>query len=71
MNLIEKQNDGNNREQDKQIIAAKMKENTKFNVFIHSYCFLVSSGYIPKKWVGFKIPEKDYINITISNKRLN
>ena len=71
MKLIERQKDGNNRAQDKQIIKARKSENNPhFNVLKNSYCFFLRSGYIPKKWGGFKIHEKDYINITIKSKGL-
>ena len=71
MKIIERQKDGNNRAQDEQIIKAHKNENDPhFNVLKYSYCFFVRSGYIPKKWGGFKISEKDFINITIKSKGL-
>jgi hypothetical protein len=72
MKLMEKQKDGNNRKADKQIISAiKSEKITNFNPFLKSYCFLIRSGYKPKLWAEFQIPEKDYLNITIKHKRLN
>ena len=72
MILMEKQRDGNNRKEDKQIISAIKSEKTpKFNAFLNSYCFLIRSGYKPKLWAEFQIPQKDYLNITIKHKRLN
>ena len=69
MNLTEKQIDGNSQGKDKKVILAKKKEKI-FNFFISSYCFLIRSGYIPKRWIGFKLPIADYINITIKHKKL-
>ena len=72
MKLMEKQRDGNNRDAEKQIISAiKSEKITNFNPFLKSYCFLIRSGYIPKLWAGFQIPQKDYLNITIKHKSLN
>ena len=72
MNITEKQTDGNNQLADKQIINEYKKEKkSNFNLFEHIYCYLIHSGYIPRSWKGFKIPEKDYINITINHKVIN
>ena len=72
MKLMEMQNDGNNQRVDKQIISAYKNENeTNFNLFSKIYCYLIRSGYIPRRWAEFQIPQKDYLNITIKHKRLN
>ena len=73
MIIIEKQSDGNSQAKDKQIISAHRKEkkiNKKFDMFFSSYCFLIHSGYKPILWDNFKLPQKDYINITIEHKEL-
>ena len=72
MNLLEKQFDGNNQRADKQIINEYKKEkDNNFNLFKNIYCYLIRSGYIPRRWKGFKIPEKDYLNITLNLKSIN
>ena len=72
MKLVEKQRDGNNIAKDIQIITAlKNDKEKKLNLFTRNYCYLIRSGYIPRRWVEFKIPQKDYINITINHKSLN
>lgn len=72
MILMEKQRDGNNQIADKQIISAYKRENeTSFNLFFKTYCYLIRSGYIPKLWPEFQIPKKDQINIILKHKRLN
>ena len=72
MKLIQKQNDGNNQRADKQIITAYKNEKEKnFNLFKKIYCYLIRSGYKPRKWAGFIIPQEHYINITIKHKKLN
>jgi len=76
MNLIQRQNDGNSQSRDIQIVSQIQKDkekekNDKFEVFIYSYCYLIRSGYKPRRWVDFHIPKNDSINITISHKRLN
>ena len=72
MILNEKQRDGNNQRADKQIISAyKNEKETKFNLFRKTYCYLIHSGYKPRKWDEFQLPQKDFINITIKHKRLN
>jgi hypothetical protein len=72
MNLIEKQNDGKNHRADKHIISAyKNEKETNFNLFLNIYCYLIHSGYIPRRWDKFQIPQKDYINISIKHKSLN
>ena len=72
MNLMQRQNDGNNQRADKQIISAYKNENeTNFDLFSKIYCYLIRSGYIPRRWAEFQIPQKDYLNITIKHKRLN
>ena len=64
MKLIEKQRDGNNQKRDRQIISAYKKEKeANFNLFLNIYCYLIRSGYIPRRWVDFNIPIKDYLNI--------
>ena len=71
MRLKEKQNDGNNQRSDKQIISAfKNEKEIKFNLFSNTYCYLIRSGYTPILWNEFKIPKKDYLNITINHKTL-
>ena len=72
MNLKEKQTDGNNQGADKQIISEYKKEKEKnFSLFKNIYCYLIRSGYIPKRWKGIKIPKKDLINITVNHKAIN
>ena len=72
MNAVEKQKDGNSQRADKQIISAYRKEKeTNFNLFENTYCYLIRSGYLPKRWSEFQIPQKDYLNITLEHKRLN
>ena len=72
MKLIEKQYDGNNQRSDWQIIEAyKNDKQPNYDLFFKIYCYLIHSGYIPKKWDEFQIPQKDYINITIDHKSLN
>jgi len=72
MKLIERQKDGKNQRRDRQIISAYRNEKeNKFSLFKSIYCYLIRSGYIPRKWVGFQIPQKDYLNITIDHKRIN
>lgn len=67
MKLIQRQNDGNQHELDKQFIEFRKKE--KY-AFLKTYCYLIHSGYIPKGWDKFKLPKKEYINITIDHKRI-
>lgn len=72
MNLIEKQNDGKNHRADKHIISAyKNEKENNFNLFLNIYCYLIRSGYIPRRWDKFQIPQTDYINISIKHKSLN
>ena len=72
MSLMEIQTDGNNQGVDKQIISAYEKDKEdQFYLFSKTYCYLIRSGYIPRRWDGFKIPQNDYLNITIKHKRLN
>lgn len=72
MKLIQKQRDGNNQRADKQIITAyKNDKETNFKLFKKTYCYLIRSGYKPRKWDEFQIPQKDYINTTIEHKTLN
>ncbi len=72
MKLMEMQNDGNNQRNDRQIISAYQNEkDNKFTLFTSTYCYLIRSGYVPRKWAEFKIPQKDYLNITINHKRFN
>lgn len=72
MKLIEKHNDGNTQRLDRQIISAYNKEKEKyFNLFRKTYCYLIHSGYIPRRWADFKIPQKDYFNNTVKHNALN
>lgn len=72
MQLMERQHDGNNQRGDKQIIEAyKNEKDNNFSLFTSIYCYLIRSGYIPKQWADFQIPQKDYLNITINHKRFN
>ena len=72
MTLMEMQKDGNNQGAENQIIAAYKKEKIdQFSLFTKTYCYLIQSGYIPRQWEGFQIPQKDYLNITINHKRIN
>ena len=72
MKLMEKQKDGKNQRADKQIISAyKNEEENNFNLFSKTYCYLIHSGYKPRKWADFQLPKRDYINITIPHKKLN
>ena len=72
MSLIEKQSDGNNQRADIQIINEYKKEREKkFPLFAKTYCYLIHSGNNPRRWKGYTIPEKDFINITIQHKTLN
>lgn len=70
MKLFEKQKDGNNQRSDKKIISSYKSEIKSFNLFSSTYCYLIRSGYIPRRWNEFKIPLRDYLNITITHKRL-
>ena len=64
MKLMEMQNDGNNHRADKQIISAyESEKDTKFDLFTNIYCYLIRSGYIPRQWAEFQIPQKDFLNI--------
>lgn len=72
MKLIERQNDGNNQRGDRQIIEAYQNEkDNKYSLFTSIYCYLIRSGYIPRQWAEFQVPQKDYLNITINHKRFN
>ena len=72
MKLMEKQNDGNNQRADKQIISAYEEDKeTNFELFSKTYCYLIRSGYKPRKWAEFQIPQEHYINTTINLKRIN
>ena len=71
MNLFEKQNDGNSQSKDNQINSyIQNSKDSKILKHKRTYCFLIHSGYIPKSWKNFKIPIKDYINITTNHKGL-
>ena len=73
MNLIQRQFDGNSQRLDNQIVSQIQKDkekDNKFNVFFYSYCYLIRSGYIPRRWGVFHIPKNDLINIAINHKRL-
>lgn len=65
MRLIRKQWDGLNRQADKQFKELKINGN---HILVGTYCYLIHSGYKPKRWVDFEIPKKDLINITIKHK---
>ena len=72
MNLTQFHSDGNNQRNDKQIISQFKKERkNNFNLFKNSYCFLISSGYIPRRWINFQMPEKKLLRIIIKHKSLN
>jgi hypothetical protein len=72
MDLMEMQSDGNNQRADKNIIFAyETEKEGDFNLFSKTYCYLIHSGYIPRQWAEFQIPQKDYLNITVNHKRLN
>ena len=72
MKLIEKHHDGKNQNADKDIILSyKNEKNSKINLFVNTYLYLILSGYIPKRWKKFRINKKDLINITIDHKSLN
>ena len=68
MNLIQKQYDGNSQAIDKQIVSQIQKDkqlDNKFVLFYYFYCYLIHSGYIPRRWGDFHIPKNDSINISI------
>jgi hypothetical protein len=72
MDLMQRQKDGNNQRADRQIISAYNKEKERpFILFTKIYCYLIRSGYIPRRWAEFQLPQKDYLNISIKHKRLN
>ena len=72
MKLMEKQRDGNNQRADEQIISAYNNDKeTNFALFDKTYCYLIRSGYKPRKWADFKLPQDQYINIIINHKTLN
>lgn len=72
MKLMERQKDGNNSARDNQFITAlKTDKGKKLNLFTRYYCYLIRSGYIPRRWGEFKIPQIERINITIKHKSLN
>ena len=72
MNLIQKHRDGNGQRAEKDIISAyKNEKKAKFNLLSNTYCYLIRSGYIPRRWDKFQIPQKDYLNIAISHIGLN
>ena len=73
MKLMEKHNDGNNQIADKQIIQAyeNDKKIINYDLFTKTYCYYIRSGYKPQSWAEFKIPQKDYIDITLKHKILN
>jgi hypothetical protein len=50
MDLIERQSDGNNQANDKQIISAIKKEKIyNYDFLRSSYCYFIHSGHIPIK----------------------
>ena len=72
MNLIERHNDGKNREASRVFKSLYKKEKERnFNIFKNTYGYLIRSGYMPRRWVGFNLSEKEYINISIKHKRIN
>jgi hypothetical protein len=72
MELEEKQRDGKNQGADKQIIDAYENEKEKKNLILSkTYCYLIRSGYIPRLWDEFQIPQKDFLDISIEHKALN
>ena len=71
--LIEKQNDKKNQRRDQQIISvhkSDKEKDPKFSIFKNTYCYLIRSGYIPKKYQQVEIPGNDYINIELEHKKL-
>ena len=72
MDFVKKQKDGNTHIKDKQIISIYNKDKeTPRNLFRKIYCYLIRSGYIPRRWAEFRLPQKDQLNISIKHKRLN
>jgi len=72
MELMQRQQDGNNQRADRQIISAYSKEKERnFNLFINTYCYLIRSGYTPRRWAEFHLPLKDFLNISIKHKKIN
>ena len=65
--IIQKHNDGNNKESDKKNKLIYQKEK---KVFENSYKFLIESGYKPKKWNETNRSKLKEMNITISHKGL-
>lgn len=66
MKLKEKQFDGNNQGADKQIIDEyKYEKQSNFILFNNIYCYLIRSGYKPRRWDNFEIPSKDCLNINL------
>ena len=72
LKLIQKQKDGNTHRYDNQIknIYNNEKDN-KLTLFYKTYLYLILSGYIPRRWGDFKLPEKNFINISIEHKPVN
>ena len=71
MSLIERQADGNSQSRDKQIVSSiKSENNTKFNIFLDTYCFLIYSGFTPLRWGDNPIPQNLIYNTTKKHKRL-
>ena len=74
INLTEKQYDGKNQLNDGQIkhyLKKEAKREPHFNIFKSYLCYLIHSGYVPKRWDNFTLPKEDYINILLNHKRLN
>ena len=72
MDLIEKQKDGNSHSLDEKIISEYRNEKmTNKNFILNGYCFYLHSGFIPIKWGDYRIPKKEYINITIKHKEFH
>ena len=72
MNLNERQRDQKNQGRDKQVVSQHLNDQRKyrgFNLFISSYCYLIHSGFIPRRWKEIQ-PQKDFTNIEIEHKRL-
>jgi hypothetical protein len=72
MNLNERQRDHKNQGRDKQVVSQHLNDQRKyrgFNLFISSYCYLIHSGFIQRRWKEIQ-PQKDFTNIEIEHKRL-
>ena len=73
MDLIQRQGDGNSQSIDNQIVSQLEKDKRKyieFELCKRLYCYLIHSGYIPRRWGDFNIPKNDLINITLNHKSI-